>query len=283
MASRSIAAGTITFGLVSIPVKMYVATSSKQITFHMIHASCGTRVKQQLYCPHHKRVVPRSEIVKGYEPRKGRIVALAKEDLDAVEAEANRAIDIREFVPLAAVDPVYFEDTHYLGPDRDAEKAYHLLARAMREKDRSAVAQYVHHGKEHLVLIRPYEHGLALHTLYYADEVRDLAGIDVGRAPKLSAGEIATAEKLIEQLSADGFRPEQYDDAYRERLKAALGRKGKGVAATTVEEEEPRGKVVDLMEALKASLGQGRARSGGRRRGTTRRRAPAARAAGASR
>src|SRR6185436_6678410 len=173
MASRAIASGTITFGLVSIPVKMYVATSSKQITFHMIHASCGTRVKQQLYCPHHKRVVPRSEIVKGYEPRKGRVVALAKEDLDAIEAEANRAIDIREFVPLAAVDPVYFEDTHYLGPDGDATKAYHLLARAMREQDRAAVAQYVHHGKEHLVLIRPYEQGLALHTLYYADEVRD--------------------------------------------------------------------------------------------------------------
>jgi DNA end-binding protein Ku len=279
MASRAIASGTITFGLVSIPVKMYVATSSKQIAFHMIHASCGTRVKQQLFCPHHKRVVPRSEIVKGYEPRKGRIVALAREDLDAIEAEANRAIDIREFVPLAAVDPVYFEDTHYLGPDGDATKAYHLLSRAMREKDRAAVAQYVHHGKEHLVLIRPYDDGLALHTLYYADEVREFA--DVGRAPKLSSGEIATAEKLIAQLSTDAFRPEKYDDAYRERLQAALARKGKGVAAPTVEEEKPSGKVVDLMEALKASLGKGRARAGGRRRGAARRRATARAAGGA--
>jgi DNA end-binding protein Ku len=260
---------------------MYVATSSKQISFHMIHASCGTRVKQQLYCPRHKRVVPRSEIVKGYEPRKGRVIALEKADLDAIEAEANRAIDIREFVPLAAVDPVYFEDTHYLGPDGDASKAYHLLSRAMREKDRAAVAQYVHHGKEHLVLIRPYEQGLALHTLYYADEVRDFA--DVGRAPKLSSAEVATAEKLIEQLATDEFRPDKYEDAYRERLQAALARKGKGVAAEPVLEEKPAGKVVDLMEALKASLGKGRARAGGRRRGTGRRRARAARAAGASR
>jgi DNA end-binding protein Ku len=178
---------------------------------------------------------------------------------------------------------VYFEDTHYLGPDGDATKAYHLLARAMRDKDRAAVAQYVHHGKEHLVLIRPYAQGLALHTLYYADEVRDFAGVEVGRAPKLSSGEIATAERLIEQLAAAAFRPEQYEDAYRTRLKAALARKGKGVTAEPAREETSSGKVVDLMEALKASLGEGRARAGGRRRGAARRRGPAGRAVAASR
>lgn len=280
--ARAIASGTITFGLVSIPVKMYVATSSKQITFHMIHAECGRRVKQQLYCPYHKRVVPRSEIVKGYEPRKGRTIALAKEELDAIEAEANRAIDIKEFVPLTAVDPVYFEDTHYLGPDQDAVKAYHLLSRAMRERDRCAVAQYVHHGKEHLVLIRPYEQGLALDTLYYADEVRDFSDIDIGRSPKLSAGELAIAEKLIEQLSSDAFKPEKYEDAYRERLRAALSKKGKRVETEEVAAEKPTGKVVDLMEALKASLGHGKTRSGGRRGASARRRAPAARAARSS-
>jgi DNA end-binding protein Ku len=276
--ARAIASGTVTFGLVSIPVKMYVATSSKQITFHMIHAECGRRVKQQLYCPYHKRVVPRSEIVKGYEPRKGRTIALAKGELDTIEAEANRAIDIKEFVPLTAVDPVYFEDTHYLGPEKDAVKPYHLLARAMHERDACAVAQYVHHGKEHLVFIRPYQQGLVLHTLYYADEVRDFSDIDIGHAPKLGSGELSMAEKLIDQLSSDGFRPEKYEDSYRERLKAALSKKGKPVAAEEVAAGKPSGKVIDLMEALKASLGHGKAR-GGRRRGSARRHAPAARAA----
>lgn len=280
--ARSIASGTITFGLVSIPVKMYVATSSKQIAFHMIHAECGRRVKQQLYCPYHKRVVPRSQIVKGYEPRKGRTIALSKADLDAVEAEANRAIDIKEFVPLRAVDPVYFEDSHYLGPDGDAVKAYHLLARAMRNGEVGALAQYVHHGKEHLVLIRSYEQGLIVHTLYYADEVRDFSDIDIGRAPKLSSAELSTAEKLIGQLSSEEFRPQHYEDTYRERLKAALSRKGKPVAAEAAETEEPSGKVIDLMASLKASLERGKARGGGRRRGrgAARRRTPAARATG---
>src|SRR5262249_34906898 len=133
MAARSIASGTISFGLVSIPIRVYVATHSEAVGFNMLHAECGTRIRQQLYWPKHERVVERSEIEKGYQFAKDRYVTFSDEELKGLEAEANRAIDIHEFVPLAAVDPIYFEDVHYLGPDKGAEKAYHLLAQAMRE------------------------------------------------------------------------------------------------------------------------------------------------------
>ena len=278
--ARAIGSGTISFGLVSIPVRLYVATHSEQLHFHMLHEKCGTRVRQHLYCPHCKRTIERSETVRGYEVRKGRYVSFTDEELDALEAEANRAIEIQEFVPLSAVDPIYFEDAHYLGPDRDGGKAYHVLAESMDKAERVAVAQFTHHGKEHLVLIRPYKKGLVLHTMYYADEVRSF-DVDTGRQTA-RPGEITMAQRLIDQLASDTFRPERYKDEYRTRLKAAVQKKLKGREITAAEPEKPTGKVVDLMEALKQSLGGRRARSarragstrraqGGRRRGTQRR------------
>jgi len=240
MPARSIGSGTISFGLVSIPIRVYVATHSEQLSFNMLHAPCHTRIKQQLYCPHHDKVVER---------------------IRALEAEANRAIDIHEFVPLAGVDPIYFEDAHYLGPDKGAEKAYHLLAQAMRETDKVALAQYVRGGKEHLVLLRPYDGGLVLHTMHYADEVRSLAEVDLGGEPKVRAGELEMARKLVQQLSAKAFRPEQYKDQYRERVEAVVQKKVAGQEVTAAEPEKPKAQVIDLMEALKASLSRTAARA----------------------
>jgi DNA end-binding protein Ku len=260
MAARSIGSGTISFGLVSIPIRVYVATHSEQLSFNMLHEPCGTRVRQQLYCPHHDRVVERNEIVKGYQFAKDRYVRFTDEELKALEAEANRSIDIHEFVPLASVDPIYFEDAHYLGPDKGAEKAYHLLAEAMRDTGKVALAQFVRGGKEHLVVIRPYDGGLVLHSMFYADEVRSLGDVDTGGEPKLRANEVDMARRLVEQLSAKEFHPERYKDEYRDRVQEVVQKKVAGEEVTVAEAEKPKAQVIDLMEALKASLSRQEAR-----------------------
>jgi DNA end-binding protein Ku len=283
MAAHSIGSGTISFGLVSIPVRLYVATRTEQLSFNLLHQPCGTRIKQQTHCPHCDRVVERSELVKGYQFAKDRYVTFTEEELKALEAEASRAIEIHEFVPLAAVDPLYFEDAHYLGPDRGAEKAYHLLVQALRETGKVALAQFVHHGKEHLVLIRAVDSRLVLHSMYYADEVRPVAEVDAGGEAKVRVGEVDLARKLIEQLSAKAFRPERYKDAYRERVQEVVQKKVAGEEVTAAAPAPARAQVIDLMDALKASLArQGRAEgrgtaAAGRPPGAKRRPAAAAR------
>ncbi len=277
MPARSIGSGTISFGLVSIPIRVYVATHSEQLSFNMLHEPCGTRIKQQLYCPHHEKVVERSEIVKGYQFERDRYVTFKDEELKALEVQANHSIDIHEFVPLSQVDPIYFEDAHYLGPDKGAEKAYLLLAQAMRDTGKVALAQYVRGGKEHLILIRPYDGGLVLHTMHYADEVRPLADVDLGGEPKLRAGEVEMARKLVQQLSTKTFRPEQYKDEYRDRVQEVVQKKVAGEEVTMVEEEKPKAQVIDLMEALKASLSRGGRPSAASERETAGKRRPAAR------
>jgi DNA end-binding protein Ku len=264
MPARSIGSGTVSFGLVSIPVRLYVATHSEQLSFNMLHAECGTRVKQQLVCPKDDRVVERNELVKGYQFAKDQYVVFTDDELKALEAEASRAIDIQEFVPLDRVDPLYFEDAHYLGPDKGAEKAYRLLSDAMRTTGRVAIAQFVSRGKEQLVLIRPHEDGLVMHTLYYADEVRSLSEVGTGGEVKLKSGEAELARKLIEQLSADDFRPEQYKDAYRDRLLEVIQKKVAGEEITAAAPPPERAQVIDLMDALKASLAGRGVRSGKR-------------------
>jgi len=254
MPARSIGSGTISFGLVSIPIRVFVATHSEQLGFNMLHEECGTRIKQQLYCPQDERVVERNETIRGYQFAKDRYVRFTDEELKALEAEANRSIDIHEFVPLDKVDPIYFEDAHYLGPDKGAEKAYHLLAEAMRATGKVALAQFVRGGKEHLVVIRPYDGGLVLHSMFYADEVRSFDEVDMGGEPKVRPNELQMAERLIEQLSNQDFRPDQYKDEYRERLQEVVQKKVAGEEVTIAEPEKPRAQVIDLMEALKASL-----------------------------
>ena len=254
MAARSIGSGTISFGLVSIPVRLYVATSSQQATFNLLHEQCGTRIRQQLYCPHCERVVERNELVKGYQFERDHYVRFTDTELRAVEAAASPTIDIHEFVPLERVDPVYFENAHYLGPDKGGEKAYRLLSQAMRDTKRVALAQHVSHGKEHLVLIRPYDGGLVMHEMYYADEVRTFSEIPTDGAVKLRDTETDLAKKLIEQLSATEFRPDQYRDEYRERLMEAVQKKVSGEEVTVAAPAPERAEVIDLMDALKKSL-----------------------------
>src|SRR5713101_9010679 len=218
MTPHSIGSGTISFGLVSIPIKLYTAAASAGVSFNLLHAKCGNRIRQQTYCPVDREVVERNGLVKGYEFAKDQYVRVTDEELKALEGEASRVIDIAEFVPLPRVDALYFEKTYYLGPDKGGEKAYRLLAEAMATTDRVALATFVIRGKESLLLIRPAQHGLVLHTMYFADEVRDFGAIDQGQSATIKAGELELAVRLTAELSHKEFKPEQYADDYRRRV-----------------------------------------------------------------
>jgi DNA end-binding protein Ku len=258
MPARSVGSGVVSFGLVSIPVRFYVATHSETPSFNLLHRVCGSRIKQQIVCPRCERTVERSDLVKGYEVAKDQYVTFTDEELKALEIAASPSIDIHEFVPLAAVDPIYFETAHYLGPDRGGDRAYRLLADAMRDAQVVALAQHVSRGKERLVLIRAIESGLVLHALYYADEVRAFAEVPMGEPGERRSGEMPLARQLIDQLTASGFRPDQYHDHYRERLQEVVEQKVAGQETTAAVPAEPRGQVIDLMEALKQSLARER-------------------------
>ena len=262
MAARSIGSGTISFGLVSIPVRLFVATHSEQPSFNLLHGECGSRIRQQTFCPRCERVVERRELVKGYAVGKSEYVRFDEDELRALEAAASTAIEIQEFVPLVQVDPVYFENTHYLGADKGGEKAYRLLADAMRSAGKVALAQHVSRGKEHLVLIRPYADGLALHTLYYADEIRPFDEIDRGAEVPVRPAETELAQRLIDELSVPRFAPEQYRDHYRDRLAEAVERKVAGAEITQAAPAAESPRVIDLMDALKRSLAEGRRERG---------------------
>jgi DNA end-binding protein Ku len=258
MPARSVGSGTVSFGLVSIPIKLYVATHSEAPSFNMLHQPCGSRIKQQIFCPRCERTVERSELVKGYEVAKDQYVTFTDDELRALETAASSSIDIQEFVPLADVDPIFFETAHYLGPDKGGEKAYHLLADAMREREVVAIAQHVSRGKERLVLIRPIAKGLVLHTLYYADEVRDFDEVGLGDAGQRRDGEMRLAQQLIGELTGQTFTPEQYRDHYRDRLREVVDKKVAGEETTIAETAPPKAQVIDLMEALKQSLARER-------------------------
>src|SRR3989442_210854 len=253
MAARAISSATISFGLVSIPVKLYTTTeSSGQISFNMLH-QCGTRVKQQYWCPTDEKVVPREEMVKGYEFAKGKYVTFTNQEIKALEEEASQLIEIREFLPLAQVDPLHFERAYYLGPDKGGDKPYTLLSKAMEKTGRCAIASWAARGKQYLVLVRPFQNGLILEQLHYGDEVRSFSEVQRIDA-SVSDAELALAEKLIEQIAVDEFHPEKYEDAVKKRMEQVIAQKVEGQEVTFVEASEPQGKIIDLMEALRASL-----------------------------
>jgi len=254
MPPHSIGSGTLSFGLVSIPVKMYSAASSMGLSFNLLHEKCGGRIKQQQICPACNEVLERTSLVKGYEFAKDQYVRFTEEELKQLETEATRTIDITEFVPLEEVDPIYFEKTYYLGPDKGGDKAYRLLTDAMAKTDRVALAKFVMRGKENLVLIRASKDGLMLHTMYYADEVRDFGEIDKGSEAKIKSGELDLALRLIDELSTKEFKPEQYKDEYRDRLLEVVESKVEGKEITSIAPQESRTQVIDLMDALKQSL-----------------------------
>lgn len=254
MAARATGSGTISFGLVSIPIKVYTATQAQSVSFHMLHKTCGHRVRMQLVCPNDKEVVSRKDTVKGFEHAKDQFVQFSEEELKKLEAEKSDRIDIVEFVPESTVDFIFIADTHYLGPGKGGDRAYKLLSDAMTRTKRIAVGRQWTHGKEQLVLLRPYKGGLIMHGVYYADEVRSMD--DVERPSdnvQFKPVEEELADKLIDQLSAAEFKPEQYHDEYRDRVMAAVEQKVMGLELSTPE-AAPQAQIIDLFEALKKSL-----------------------------
>jgi len=253
MAARPLASGTVSFGLVSIPVKLYAAGESKAaISFNLLHNKCKTKLKQQYICPKDEEIVPRDQMVKGYEFAKDQYVAFTEEELKSMAEATQRAIEITEFVPAASVDPVYFDGAYYLGPDKGGDKAYQLLLRAMRQTGRCALAKWAARGKQYLVLIRPVAGGLVMQQLLYADEVRSVSEVPTGEA-EVKESELKLAVQLVEQIAAEEFHPENYEDEVKKRYQAAIQSKVAG-QEISVAPEPPKAQIIDLMEALKASL-----------------------------
>ncbi len=254
MSARPFASGTISFGLVTIPVKLYsTGETSSGIQLNMLHKKCGTRLKQQYICPTDDEVVGRDEMVKGYEYAKGQYVLFTEEELKALTPEATNALEITEFVPADQVDPIYFEKSTYLGPDKGGDRPYLLLSEAMRKTGRAALARYAARGKDYLVLLRPYQEGLLMQQLRYADEVRSFSEVPLAPS-EVKEPELKLAIQLIEQIAADEFHPEEYEDNVRKRTRDLIDRKVQGQDIQATPQEAPRAQIIDLMEALKASL-----------------------------
>jgi DNA end-binding protein Ku len=260
MAARSIGTLNVSFGLVSIPVKLYSATeASRGIHFNFLHQSCGSRLKQQYICIKEEVVVPRDEMVKGYEFAKDQYVMFTPEELKALEEAGTHTAEITEFVPIESVDPIYFDKTYYLAPDKGGNKPYALLARALRESERCALGRWAARGKQYIVMIRPIEtgegDGLVMQQLLYAAEVRPIKDIEIPRT-EVKPAELKLAQQLIEQQASDKFDPAAYTDQVRARIDEAVQKKVEGQEITMAEEPEGGAQVIDLMEALRASLGK---------------------------
>ncbi len=259
MPARSIANATISFGLVSLPVNIYSSAESKaSVSFNMLHRKCGGRLKQQYICPKDQNeVVGRDDTVKGYEFAKDQYVVLSAEELKALEEKATGLIEVIEFIPLAKVNREYLEKIYYLGPDKGGDRAYRLLAQALEETGKAALGQYAARGRQYLVLLRPSDGVLVMEQLHYADEVRPASEVPVPDGD-VKPAELALAKQLIEQASNDSFEPERYRDTVRDRVLEAIQRKVEGQDITAGAAPEAPGKIIDLMEALKASIAKGR-------------------------
>ena len=255
MPARSIGTATISFGLVSVPVSIYSASESKaSVSFNMLHKKCGTRLKQQYICPKdNNEVVTRDDTVKGYEFAKDQYVVLTAEELKALEEKATSTIDVLEFVPLATVDREYMEKVYYLGPDKGGDRAYRLLAAALKETGRAALGQYAARGQQHLVLLRPLNGVLVMEQLHYADEVRPTTEVAIP-AGDVKDAELKLAKQLIDQTSNESFEPNKYKDTVRERVLETIQRKVDGQDITADITPGADTKMLDLMQALKASL-----------------------------
>ena len=256
--ARSIASLTISFGLVSIPVKLYSATQARAtVSFNLIHAKCGSRLRQQYLCIKEDVVVEREEMVKGYEFAKDQYVTFTADELKALEEESTGTVEITEFVPDEKIDPIYYDKAYFLAPDKGGAKPYALLSAGMRETGRCALARWAARGKQYLVQIRPVEDGLIMQQLLYSDEVRPMSEIEIPPA-QVKDAELKLAVQLIGQISAEEFNPKDYEDDVQKRIEAAVEKKISG-KEISISPEAPSGKssaqVIDLMDALKASLG----------------------------
>ena len=256
MAARAIGTATVSFGLVSIPVKLFSATESeRQISFNLLHKKCGSRLKQHYVCPQDNETVTRDEMVKGYEFAKDQYVQFTPEEIKSLEEDPTKAIEITEFVPWSEVDALYYDKPYFLGPDKGGDKAYKLLARAMQDSGRVALAKYAARGKGYLVLLRPMKGGLVMHQLHYPDEIRSIDEIEIAELD-VKEQELKLARQLIDQIANDEFRPQNYTDEVRKRMEEQIQRKVEGHEITSAPEDTSKGKIIDLMEALKASLAE---------------------------
>ena len=233
------------------------AESASSIRFNMLDGEDGSRVKQQYINVNTGELVPRDRMVKGYEFAKGQYVTFTKEELKSVMERASPSIEITEFVPLDQVPSVYFDKTYFLGPETGGERAYLLLSEAMNQTGRVAIARYAARGKQYLVMLRPHEGGVLMQQLYYADEVRSFSDIPLGDEKELKEGELELAMQLIDQIANEEFEPSKYEDEVRARTRAIIEQKVQGEEVTEIEEEAPKAQIIDLMEALKASLSDG--------------------------
>jgi DNA end-binding protein Ku len=243
--------GHLTFGLVSFPIRLYSAARSESISFNQLHKSDGSRIKQVLFCQSEDKQIPRSEIVKGYEYEKDRYVVIDDEEIKKVAPQTAKVMEILEFVPNDQVDPIYLETSYYMAPDEAGEKPYALLFDALKRSNRVGVAKIAMHNREHIVILRPGKNGVLIHTMYYTHEIRmvDEFRTDLSL---VKDKELALASSLIEALAGD-FEPEKYKDNYRENLLQMIEAKKQGAEVVATPEPQ-QAKVVDIMEALKASL-----------------------------
>ena len=256
MAARSIGSLTISFGLVAIPVKLYTATqSASAISFNLLHKDCGSRLKQQYICIKEGVVVERDDMVKGYEFAKDQYVPFTPEEIKALEEVGTHAVEISEFVPIDSIDPVYFDKTYYLAPDKGAAKPYGLLTEALKETKLCAVGRWATRGKAYIVMLRPVDNVLMMQQLHFAAEVRPASEVEVPK-PEVKPAELKLAKQLIEQQAAEKFDPTAYIDEVRGRIEAAIQKKveGQEISVAEIAPEGGGGKVIDLMEALRASL-----------------------------
>jgi DNA end-binding protein Ku len=260
MPARSIGTATISFGLVSVPIHIYSAgESTGSISFNMVHKDCGTKLKQYYKCPKHDITVERADTVKGYPVGKDQFVIFTPEELKALEEKGSNSIDIKEFIPLAKVDRIYLEKAYFLGPDKGGDRPYRLLAEALEKTGRAALGQYAARGHQNLVLIRPMNGVLVLEQLHYSDELRSASEVPLGEG-EVKPAELNLAVQIVEQSAAEDFQPEKYHDTVRERVKEEIDKKIAGQEITADEVPQKSGaKVLDLMEALKASLAKGKA------------------------
>lgn len=256
MAARSIASLSLSFGLVSIPVKLFSATeSASQISFNLLHP-CGSRVRQQYFCIKENVPVERAELVKGYEFDKDQYVMFAPAELKALEEGSRHTIDIVSFIPVSAIDPIYYDKAYFLAPDKRGAKPYHLLMQAMRESGRCALAKWAWKGKQYVVQVRASEDGLVLQQLLYADEVRSMRDLQIEDAP-IQKPELTLALQLIDQISADSYDPTEFKDEEKQRIQAAIDEKIAGrQIVVAAEPEVAEGQIIDLVDALRASLGR---------------------------
>ncbi|MGD0543437.1 MAG: Ku protein [Candidatus Acidiferrales bacterium] len=245
--------GYLTFGLISIPIRLSPAARTERISFNQLHKVCHTRLKQPLFCPTCDRMVERSEVEKGYEYEKGQYLLFSQEELDEVEPETARTMDILEFVKLDEIDPVYFDASYYVIPEEPGQRAYQLLMEAMEKSGYAGIAKIAMHNREYIVIIRPREHGLTLHTMFYNNEIRPAA--EYGHTDKalIKEQERTLAEQLIESLAAP-FEPGKYQDTYQNGLQELIDAKASGRKISVVPHAASKTPVIDLMEALKKSL-----------------------------